>query len=131
MTCAYGNQKDSDYYRAQSTFTGQLVEFAGCYGVHVHLVAHPKKTQKELGNDDVSGMAEITNRAANVFAVERLTEAERVKSGCDTMLNVLKNRWEGATGKIGLCYEPTSRRLYMPSVGDIRCYEWGTQRTIQ
>ena len=54
---------ERDFYRAQGTFTGRLVEFAKRNEVHVHLVAHPRKTDRErpLDADDVGGSGEVTN----------------------------------------------------------------------
>ncbi len=124
MTARYNTDIDVNYYRAQSNFVGQLVEFANKYNVHVHLVAHPRKTSGSLDNDDVSGTADITNRAANVFSLERVKEGDKLQLGCDSVLKILKNRSEGATGFIGLNYCPISRRLYVPSLGNNREYSW-------
>jgi twinkle protein len=126
MTCNYADCSEDDFYRAQSAFTGRLVDFARLYSAHVHLVAHPRKVKSggKLENDDVAGLADITNRASNVFAVVRVPPENKVKIGFDCMLDILKNRWDGATGKIGLDYCPISRRLYLPSVGNVRQYGW-------
>ena len=121
MTARYASDSDSAYYRAQSTFVGKLVEFANRMNVHVHLVAHPRKTNGKLENDDISGSGDIANRASNVFALERLQEE---KNGASSVLSILKNRWDGAQNKIGLGFSPLSRRLYMPSDGNIRVYGW-------
>ena len=62
--------REGDYFRAQSNFAGRLVQFAKTRGVHVHLVAHPRKsdkTRKHLSSDDVGGSGDLTNRADNVF----------------------------------------------------------------
>lgn len=124
MTAKYNTDNDPNYYRAQSNFVGDLVEFANKYNVHVHLVAHPRKTNGELDNDDVSGTADITNRAANVFAMDRVKEEDKGKYKCDTVLKIMKNRWEGIIDKIGLNYCPVSKRLYVPSVGNTKVYGW-------
>ena len=124
MSARYNTDSEANYYRAQSNFVGKLVEFANKYNVHVHLVCHPRKTNASLDNDDVSGTADITNRAANVFSLEKLKEEDQVKHGCDIALKILKNRWEGATGLIGLNYCQISRRLYVPSIGNNRVYGW-------
>jgi hypothetical protein len=124
MTCRYGTDSDNNFYRMQSNLVGQLVEFAKRYDIHVHLVAHPRKSNGGLDNDDVAGSGDITNRADNVFSLERLSESDKKSHNCDTMLKILKNRVEGASGKIGLNYDPISRRLYMPSKGNTRVYGW-------
>jgi len=120
MTARYDGGNESDYYLKQINFVRDLVEFAANYSVHVHLVAHPKKTKGALDNDDISGRAEITNLAHNVFSVERNESG----SEYDVAVKILKNRWEGARETVGLLYCPASRRLYMPSVGSLRQYGW-------
>lgn len=124
MTARYNTDNDLNYYRAQSNFVGQLVEFANRHNVHIHLVAHPRKTSGGLDNDDISGTADITNRADNVFSLQRVKESDKTQLGCDSILKILKNRSEGATGSIGLNYCSVSRRLYVPSIGNNREYGW-------
>ncbi|HEY5585687.1 MAG TPA: bifunctional DNA primase/helicase [Ruminiclostridium sp.] len=120
MTARFGSGGESDFYRQQSNFVRDLVEFAGKYNVHIHLVAHPKKTKGGLENDDISGASEITNLAHNVFSVERIEEGK----GYDVAVKILKHRWEGAKDTVGLGYCPVSRRLYQPSSFNMKCYGW-------
>ncbi len=123
MTLQSGGDERS-FYRKQSAFTGELVEFAKKFNVHVHLVAHPRKTDKDLGNDDISGSGDITNRADNVITVGRLNEAERAQNGADSILRIIKNRFYGNIGDVGLNFCKDSRRFYMPSEGNNRQYGW-------
>ncbi|MBQ1209156.1 MAG: AAA family ATPase, partial [Bacteroidales bacterium] len=94
MSTRFNVSKDNDYYRAQSNFTGRLVDFAKRFGVHVHLVVHPRKTEagRRLEADDVGGSGDVTNRADNVFSVQRLDANTAAENGYDTVLSVLKNR---------------------------------------
>lgn len=119
MTADYGRTSDSDFYRQQSRFVGQLVSFAKKHNVHVHLVAHPRKTAGSVGNDDVAGSADITNRADNVISIGRIKDG-----ACDLALEVTKNRWEGKHGTVGLNYCNISHRIYVPADGDIVRYGW-------
>jgi len=121
MTADYGRVSDSDFYRQQSRFVGQLVSFANRHNVHVHLVAHPRKTKGALDSDDVSGSGDITNRAANVITLAKTPQAV---DAFDLTLEVIKNRWEGNVGTIGLNYCDVSHRIYVPEVGDIVNYSW-------
>lgn len=124
MTADYGKMSDSDFYRQQSRFVGQLVSFANRHNVHVFLVAHPRKTQGTIKNDDVSGSADITNRVANVITLSKISD---LGAPCDLSLEVTKNRWEGNCGAISLNYCKISHRLYVPETGDIRQYSWQSQ----
>ena len=121
MTADYGRVSDSDFYRQQSRFVGQLVSFANRHNVHVHLVAHPRKTKGALDTDDVSGSGDITNRAANVIS---LAKTPKSMDAFDLTLEVIKNRWEGNVGTIGLNYCDVSHRIYVPEDGDVINYAW-------
>ena len=120
MTARFAASGDKDFYRAQSNFTGRLVEFAKAREVHVHLVAHPRKGDghKVDDADEVGGSGDITNRADNVFSLQRLTDEETERQGFQTVLRILKNRSFGETAAIGLNYHPQSRRFYKAGTGN-------------
>lgn len=57
---------------AQKEAMRKLCDFAKCNGVHIHLVAHPRKgvdESKGPGKLDVAGSSKITDAADNVFTV--------------------------------------------------------------
>lgn len=120
MTTRFSSSSDRDFYRAQSNFTGRLVEFAKRNEVHVHLVAHPRKTEsrRALEADDIGGSGDVSNRADNAFSLTRLSDQDAESRGFQTVLRVLKNRSFGELISIGLDYEPTSRRFYKAGTGD-------------
>lgn len=124
MTASLKEAAALGYWQAQSAFTGRLVAFAKGHGVHVHLVAHPRKTDKRLEADDVGGSADITNRADNVLKVERVREERIQEAGYSTMLTVLKNREFGAMPKVELDFNPESRRFYPATSLDTREFSW-------
>lgn len=127
MTARFSSSADRDFFRAQSNFTGRLVEFAKKFEVHVHLVAHPRKSQGALEADDISGSGDITNRADNVFSLDRLEEKDAASKGYDAALKVLKNRSFGETPHIGLCYDPATRRYRKPEEEE-KHYSWEFRR---
>ncbi len=101
---------DSDYYRQQSKFLQQAKQFARRYDTHVHIVAHPRKSQGRITKSDVSGSKNITNWADNVFGVHRPPESEN--SDFDTTVDVLKCRFTGVmNGIAGLKFEKHSKRF--------------------
>ena len=118
MTARFSTSADRDFYRAQSNFTGRLVEFAKKNEVHVHLVAHPRKSQGPLDADDISGSGEITNRADNVFSLQRLTDEEAGVQGYQAILRVLKNRAFGASAALSFDFEESSRRFFKARTGN-------------
>lgn len=134
MTVQLRGQRDMDYFRAQSDFTRRLTKFSKANDVHVHLVAHPRKTQggKAISdNDDVGGTGDITNLADNVFSIYRLTPSEAEQNGCSSMLLVTKNRGFGIKAKIGLKFEPRSRRFYSPKKTADFDYGWARLEQMQ
>lgn len=110
MTAELKAERELGMYRAQSLFVNRLSNFSKRFGVHVHLVAHPRKTGngQDLSADDVSGTGDVTNRADNVFAVCRADEAEE----CSARISVLKCRETGGRGNIALEFDEKSRRFY-------------------
>lgn len=116
---------DKDRFVAQSMFVRRLSEFCKSTSTHVHLVAHPRKTERGKGvedNDDVSGSADITNLADNVISMMRLKE--RGTDGRETEMKIMKSRETGIIGKIGLCFDDSSRRFYPVEGNPDKKYGW-------
>ncbi len=124
MTAQLKDAAALGYWQAQSAFTGRLVAFAKGRGVHVHLVAHPRKTDKRLEADDVGGSADITNRADNVLKAERVADDKIEAAGCNMLLSVLKNREFGAMPRVKLNFDPVSRRFTPAGAEAIRAFSW-------
>lgn len=124
MTAELKGSEKLGYYQAQSAFTGRLVSFAKAHNVHVHLVAHPRKTDKRIEADDVGGSSDITNRADNVIKVERIKDENKDQAGCSMILTVLKNREFGATTKIKMDFDERSRRFYQIDKHPSKKYIW-------
>lgn len=123
MTSRFTARNDNDFYRAQSNFVGELVHFAKAYGVHVHLVAHPRKTSGKLGKDDISGTADINNRADNVFTVDRAGENEPLSAS----VTILKNRSFGIQDQeYGLHFDTLSKRFWgqTDTIGEGFAFGW-------
>ena len=124
MTAELKNEQQIGFWRAQSSFAGRLVAFSKRLDVHVHLVAHPRKTDGPIEADDVGGSADITNRADNVFKAERVTEEKVREVGYSTLLTVLKNREFGARDRVRLDYNEASKRFYQADGSPSKCYTW-------
>lgn len=116
----------SDDYRAQKSFVEALCDFKSEYGVHVHLVAHPRKGESESAKPDkmdVKGAGEVIDMADSILSVfrnkkkeeevEKDDPDERLMNSPDSILTCHKQRngeWEG---KIGLWFDKDSFR-YTP-----------------
>lgn len=117
---------DRDFYRAQSLFAQKLAQFSKGRNVHVHMVAHPRKTERGKpveDSDDVSGTGDITNIADNVISVRRLP-VPGGEDGRDAELGVLKAREAGMWGKIGLMFDRPSKRFYEPCGSPHKKFGW-------
>jgi twinkle protein len=123
---------DSDYYRQQSLFLQQAKQFSRKHDVHVHVVAHPRKSGGRSTKDDVAGSKNITDWADNVFGVYRVKEEDTdpIYKNFNTVIDVLKCRFTGVVGKpIGLFFEGDSKRFSTESESrDSYKYGWETHR---
>lgn len=72
---------------AQKAAVQKLTDFAKRHGVHLHLVAHPRKQKDEQqapGKLDVAGSSKITDGADNVFTVWSARKDEADEASNDT-----------------------------------------------
>lgn len=114
---------DTDLYRQQAKFVGDLATIAKKYVVFIILVAHPRKNDGTLSNDDISGSSNITDRADITLVYSRVKEDKKdKKDGVSSIapdpnareLSVLKNRLTGVltyNNPIKLVFEPGTKRI--------------------
>lgn len=131
---------NKDFYRAQSEFMGKIIEFTHKFNVHVHVVAHPRKTSGDITKNDVGGSGDLTNRVDNVFSVSRIDKGDKddpkislALMDCDNKVDILKNRFSGRQDiTIGLKFEPLSKRFYAKSDinSDCKHYGWNDQQML-
>lgn len=114
-----------DKFDKQGQFIYMLSKFAKEHYVHIILVAHPRKTVGFLRKADISGSADITNLADNVFIVHRVNEDFKRLSKqtfywkedhpiyqYSNVIEVCKNRNIGVQDLfVGLYYEKESKRF--------------------
>lgn len=109
---------EDEELRAQAFLINKLKQFARTYGVHVLIVAHPRKTRagESLRKDDVSGNSAITNLADTVIAIEKPD------------IRILKNRGTGDQDLIACEYCKASRRISEIKYGDQFNYSWNINK---
>lgn len=61
-----------DKYDMQSKIVKRFSAMAKELNVHIHFICHPRKTEAFLRKGDISGTADLTNAADNVFMVHRV-----------------------------------------------------------
>ena len=103
--------------KAQGKFVNALKKFATRFGVHVLIVAHPRKTKQgeKLQKDDVGGNSAIVNLADSAIVMERPN------------LRIIKNREGGIQKLIECCYCGDSRRIYQADKGDLNHFSWNRE----
>lgn len=113
MTINIGSNENNDMQK-QTDCINKLIKFAMKYLVAVVLVAHPRKLQSgaDIGIQDISGSANITNLAHRTIGLRRI-DKDKEKSNHDVVLTLIKDRMRGRSGKkINLYYDIPSRRFY-------------------
>jgi twinkle protein len=112
--------KAQDEFRQQHEFMNKLIGFAQKHAVHVHLVAHPRKTETDddtPGKVDVKGSSHITDLADNVIVLYRLSyeKKEKVKKAkkvpSDCCLFIKKNREFGIEGTVNLSFSTMTKKF--------------------
>lgn len=111
-------------YADQGKFINDMCRFAAENGSHVHLVAHPRKTDLDgrPSANDIKGSSDMRNQADNIIIVERNTAKERKFSegeitkeefdgAWDTALVVDKDREEGNMKTFRYKYHKESERF--------------------
>lgn len=111
---------ENEEYAQQKQFVSRLTDFVKEFDAHVHLVAHPRKTQNdsdEPGKVDIKGSSHITDLAHNVIVLYRTTEDQKEKSQkkgktiSDTQIYIKKNREFGIEGKVHLFFDEQTKRF--------------------
>lgn len=127
---------NTDLYRQQSKFVGDLAALAKKYSVFILLVAHPRKNYGDIQNDDVAGSSNITDRADLVLVYGRPKKEKKEEHGLaevvddsERRLEVLKNRLTGRLAHdkhgIKLVFEPGSKRIAEHTVDFLnKTYSW-------
>jgi len=128
-----------DDYNAQKHFVDKLCWAARANNIHIHLVHHVRKSEREgrvPDKFDIKGAGEITDLVDNIIIVHRNKDKEkRVQEGeavdkyeCDNALIVAKQRHAGIEGKFALYFHDDSQqflsspdaRPFQPAMGVVR-----------
>lgn len=138
MTAMDAVRDDKQLYLAQSNFVGRIKKIAIKYAIAIVLVAHPRKSNNEFSNDDVSGSADITNKVDVVMSYKRVDDADREKDpdiDYDCTLEITKNRNYGRYAKkdkaIKLCFSQCSKRVYQRGDRGNKVYGWAKDKFIE
>lgn len=126
MTAIYISSPESQNVQ-QSQFVRNLKKIAKKYNVVILLVAHPRKTQGEVSdNDMVSGSSDITNLADLVISYTRNSEEDNPGGKIFITKNRMTGRLALKENAIFVAYDPVSKRIYSPQGGPNVKYFWET-----
>lgn len=118
-----GAETNEVLYRKQSSFVGKMAKMARRMKVIILLVAHPRKTiTTSLTNDDVSGSADITNKASIVMTYSRITHNGEEPDPTVRTLAITKNRLTGKLGTIKVYFSEDSKRISENSIDTGKVY---------
>jgi replicative DNA helicase len=134
---SFGGEK----YEKQTSLVLALCELAKQTNVHIHFVAHPRKSLGFLRKNDISGTADITNAADNVFIVHRVNSDFKRTTKLDlglkednllyqysNVIEICKNRDLGIADEfVGLHFEKESKR-FLNWVKERKQYGWEADR---
>ena len=116
---------DGDKNNKHKELILEICSFAKKNGIHILLVAHPRKTVGFLRKNDISGTADLTNAVDNVFICHRVNN-DFFRAGKEffgeknimlyqefgNVIEIAKNRLYGAVDVMcGMHYEIESRRF--------------------
>lgn len=133
---------DSGTYANQTRFIIDLKEYAKQKNIHIILVAHPRKQNDFLRKEGISGTADLTNIADNVFLLHRVGNDFEKRAGeffgkdkvmqylgFSNIVEVAKNRQMGIVDHlVGMYYETESRRL-KNDIAEHIVYGWASDDT--
>lgn len=134
---------DSGTYANQTKFILDVKDYAKQKNIHVVLVAHPRKQNDFLRKESISGTADLTNIADNVFLIHRVGQDFQKRAGdflgegkvqeylgFSNVLEVAKNRQMGVVDHlVGMYYEMESRRL-KNSIAEHVVYGWQEETNV-
>lgn len=118
---SYGNDK----YEVQTKLITDLSDMAKRLGIHIHFVCHPRKSTSFLRKYDISGTADLTNIADNVFIVHRVNNDFKKQTSemfgwkevdeiyrFSNIIEICKNREQGIQDMfIGQFFETETKRF--------------------
>ena len=134
---------DSGTYANQTKFILDVKEYAKQKNIHIILVAHPRKQNDFLRKESISGTADLTNIADNVFLIHRVGQDFQKRAGdflgeskvqeyleFSNVLEVAKNRQMGIVDHlVGMYYEMESRRL-KNTIAEHIVYGWDSNNEL-
>lgn len=114
-----------DKYEVQTKLITELSDIAKRLNIHIHFVCHPRKSTSFLRKYDISGTADLTNIADNVFIIHRVNKDFKKQTQdmfrwkedhelyqFDNIVEICKNREQGVQDMfVGQYFEKETKRF--------------------
>ena len=128
----------ADKYDMQSRTVKLFSAMAKELNVHIHFICHTRKTESFLRKGDISGTADITNIADNVFMVHRVNvdfmgryktvyPQLEIPRNVSTVVEVMKNRDLGVVDEMVMLYFDKTSRTFSDVKGLLPQYAWSEE----
>lgn len=127
-----GNEK-------QKALVLELKQMAKKYGVHIILVAHPRKEVTFIRKESISGSGDLSNIVDNILIVHRVNQdfekraaeflgADKTAAYCgySNVVEVAKNRSEGKVDVLAGLYFDARCRRFQNVAGEVYSFGWET-----
>lgn len=114
----------------QTRFLGMVKNFANQFDVAVHLVAHPRKSEGNIGIEDIAGRMNIVNYVDNILSVSRINNKKSddlpdYLKNKDSAVTFLKDRLYGTKKHTeGLLFNKPTKRMYEKKKKLVTKYDW-------
>lgn len=132
---------NTDKYELQTVIVKTLAQAAKQLKAHIHFICHPRKTDAFLRKNDISGSADITNAADNVFMVHRVNNDFRlhvkevyprmeIPGDVGNAVEIMKNRDLGVSDEMILLYFDKTCKTMCDVKGGLPRFGWA-ERMVQ
>ena len=128
----------ADKYDMQSQIVKRFSLMAKQLNIHVHFICHPRKTEAFLRKNDISGTADITNTADNVFMIHRVNAdfmcrykmvypKLEIPADAGNVIEIMKNRDMGVQDEMIMLYFDRTCKLMSDVRGLPPQHSWTEQ----
>lgn len=136
------NKLEHDYSSNETVYISKqldvIINFAQKYGVHIFVVAHPTKMQRDKQTGaymvptiyDMAGSAHFYNKSHNGISVYRHFHEDGTSTP-EVFVQKVKFKHWGRQGSLMLQYDISSGRFYKPGDGSIKNYIGNKEVTQQ
>jgi len=125
----------ADKLEAQADFVQRCHDLAQAYNTHIILVIHPNKTLKkgdDMDFEQISGSADIANKADNIISVRKEYDEEIKAEGIHGRISVLKNRYYSENPICDIHFEVETGLLLEinKATGNAEAYNFGWRKYL-